>query len=58
MKNLWIGALTALIVLSACRGGKKPVDATSDPDSLAADTALTDHVKTIQPSTAHPTNSA
>ena len=45
MKNLWIGALTALIVLSACQGGKKPVDTTSDPDSLAADTALTDHVE-------------
>ena len=45
MKNLWIGALTALIVLSACQGGKKPVDATSDPDSLAADTTLTDHVE-------------
>ena len=29
MKNLWIGALTALIVLSACQGGKKPVDTTA-----------------------------
>lgn len=45
MKHLWISALTALLVLSACQNGKKPTDTTSDADSLTADTTLSDRVE-------------